>query len=458
LRHSDFTARFNCNVRSKTPGAKKPRLKSSLAEGLEERRFFDGQAVSVSVQYAPQFTLPANAIAYEIPSGFSTTVSGQVARAVVEGGPTAPDFAQITGAVTIQWYQGPAVAVIGLTNDDTTDPQPVATVPTAPITLNQADAGTPIASGPYAGDYILLADYSGSADFTPTQSDVATELSEAGNSALSFGLNVIRFTGGLSFVKQPGNAEAGDDIAPPIQVAVDSDSGSVDTTSNDLITLSIGTGSGTLSGKLTEPAVKGVATFKDVSIDTGGDYTLTATDAKTGQKGTSKVFSITGGKLVFLKQPATSIAGHAVKPTLQVALKNGKNQTIKSADGTEVDLNLIGFASANPITGNSAVLVNGVATFSNVVLTTPAVYQLQASDGTDAAATSHKFKVSAPSSHSTKQPALDHANAPSALSTPTRAASPNTAESDDGAALANAVAPFESSIAAVLAEPYIRQQ
>ena len=84
------------------------------------------------------------------------------------------------------------------------------------------------------------------------------------------------------FTQQPTNTAVRASIAPAITVTAENSSG-VDTTATGSITLALGTstGTGTLSGTLTEPLVSGVATFSDLSIDSGGDSTPVASDSVT---------------------------------------------------------------------------------------------------------------------------------------------------------------------------------
>lgn len=86
----------------------------------------------------------------------------------------------------------------------------------------------------------------------------------------------------LIFTQQPRDAAPGTKITPPVQVAAVDDQGHIVTGFSGTISIAIGNNGGllfdgTLSGTLGVPAVNGVATFSDLSIDAAGDgYTLTA--------------------------------------------------------------------------------------------------------------------------------------------------------------------------------------
>jgi hypothetical protein len=83
----------------------------------------------------------------------------------------------------------------------------------------------------------------------------------------------------MGFVTQPSNTQAGSTMSPAVQVAALDDSNRVDPTVNFWVELLLETNpaSGTLSGSIVQPAVNGVATFPDLSIDKAGSgYTLRA--------------------------------------------------------------------------------------------------------------------------------------------------------------------------------------
>ena len=79
----------------------------------------------------------------------------------------------------------------------------------------------------------------------------------------------------LQFAATPENTNAGKTI-PAFSVDILNPDGQIDTQSNAQVTLLLQGGSGTLSGTTTVTAVGGVATFGDLSINTAGQYALTA--------------------------------------------------------------------------------------------------------------------------------------------------------------------------------------
>jgi len=93
----------------------------------------------------------------------------------------------------------------------------------------------------------------------------------------------------LVFLQPPTNTAPGATISPPVRVAAVDDQNNIVTTFSGSITIAIGHNGGllkpgTLSGTLLQPAVNGVATFTDLSIDQGGtdSYTLSASNPQLG--------------------------------------------------------------------------------------------------------------------------------------------------------------------------------
>jgi len=98
------------------------------------------------------------------------------------------------------------------------------------------------------------------------------------------------------FVKQPTSTGPGATISP-VQVAAVDDQNNIVPTFSGSITIAIGHNggllrAGTLSGTLLQPAVNGVATFADLSIDQGGTdyYMLQAGNTQLGNVDSSHFF------------------------------------------------------------------------------------------------------------------------------------------------------------------------
>ncbi len=218
-----------------------------------------------------------------------------------------------------------------------------------------------------------------------------------GDTAVS---STFQIGSGLAVKAQPTNSSPGDAIAPAVRVAVVNDAGKVITTAKPTpITASLAsssTGTGTLSGSTTATTVRGVASFKNLSINKPGDYTLNFTNTD-GVTVSSAQFTISTAKLIFKGQISNGIPGSALHPAIKVELLDKKGHLI-TTDSSLVTLSIKTGPAASganpPLTGNTAQLVNGVAVFSNLKFSTPGDYTLSATDDqNDAAATSNDFKI-----------------------------------------------------------------
>ena len=92
----------------------------------------------------------------------------------------------------------------------------------------------------------------------------------------------------LSFTNQPAGCSLINTDFSTIVCAVD-DCGNIDNTYISNITLSKNTGSGTLSGTLTQTAVSGCATFSDLEVDAADSYTLVSSDGSLINDTTSSI-------------------------------------------------------------------------------------------------------------------------------------------------------------------------
>ena len=114
-----------------------------------------------------------------------------------------------------------------------------------------------------------------------------------------------------AFVAPPTITAPGATIAPAIQAAIQDGFGNTLTTSTLPVTLAIGNnpGGGTLAGTLTQPAVAGIATFSNLSINNAGiGYTLVASSAGV-TTATSASFNISGVVSIVVTNTNDSGAG-----------------------------------------------------------------------------------------------------------------------------------------------------
>ena len=132
----------------------------------------------------------------------------------------------------------------------------------------------------------------------------------------------------LAFVQQPANTTAGALVSPAITVDVENALGDIVTGDNSTVTLGIASGPGYLSGTLTAQAENGVATFSNVSLLTGGSYTLSAIDGSLSSA-TSSSFSVavsdtwTGGQSNLWSNPGNWSVGASPGSATSVVINGG---------------------------------------------------------------------------------------------------------------------------------------
>jgi len=199
----------------------------------------------------------------------------------------------------------------------------------------------------------------------------------------------------LAFAQQPTNIAVGSAINPAVTVDVEYGNGSIITSDNSNVTLSVysGPNGATLQGNVTVAAVNGVATFGNVSLTTVGNYTLEASDGNF-VTACSNVFAATpaaAAKLVFVQQPSNCGTGITISPAITVDVEDQFGNIVTSDTSTVM---LSTASGPGTLTGTTTITaVGGVATFGNVSLTTAGNHTLNASDGNLTSATSSSFTV-----------------------------------------------------------------
>ncbi len=264
------------------------------------------------------------------------------------------------------------------------------TAATGSITLTLANAPqTPISSGTLGGT-LSEPIVSGSATFSDltVSADgvyVLTANDTKGDTpAISANFKIGQ---GLLVLRGPKNTDAGEKIAPPVQIEILNERGRRDTTATTAITVALASsssGTGTLTGTTTINAVAGVATFRDLRIDKPGIYSLTFSDSGASTVN-SAPFQITGNKLVFRRRISNGIEGSAIHPAIMVGLVDVRGRRI--TDGSSVvtlAITRIGPNGSGTITGITAQMVNGVAVFSSLKFSQPGTYTIVATDAQDA--------------------------------------------------------------------------
>src|SRR2546430_5028750 len=199
----------------------------------------------------------------------------------------------------------------------------------------------------------------------------------------------------------PANATAGEPLSPAVRVSAIDSAGSVDTTFRGAVTVTLGEhpGGATLRGTRTVDAVRGVASFADLSINrTGTGYTLVATSP--GVRGaTSAAFDVApaaAARPAFTAQPHHATVDVVITPPVQVTAFDTLGNVATRFAGN-VTIGPAANASGGARGGTTTVAAaSGVATFADLSVSRAATgYRLTASAGPLAGATSDPFDITA---------------------------------------------------------------
>ncbi len=204
----------------------------------------------------------------------------------------------------------------------------------------------------------------------------------------------------LAYLQQPSTGTSATPMGPFV-VAVEDIAGHTVSTDSSTVTLTLSHdtfANGATS--MSAAAVNGVATFSNLVINVPGSYVLRATDTNPNLDPGYAPFTITSGtatKLAFVQQPTSTTAGATITPAVTVAVEDAGGNTVTS-DTSIVTLTLSSGTFAGGSSTVSVAAVNGVATFSNLVINSAGTYTLAAGDGSLTGATSNSFTITNPSS------------------------------------------------------------
>jgi hypothetical protein len=275
------------------------------------------------------------------------------------------------------------------------------------ITSNSSTVALTVASGPggfASGSTTSVAAVNGVATFSNLIFDTA------GSYTLS--LSDGSLTGGasgsctvspaaastLSIMQTPAAGSINQALSPSLQVLVEDQFGNVVTSNSSTITVAMASGPGGFASgsTLSAAAVKGVATFSNLMLNTAGTYTLSVSDGSlTGATSPSIAIGSTGASLLAITQtPTTGTAGQALSTALTVAIETASGDIVTSNTSTiavSVASGPGGFAGGST---TSVAAVNGVATFSNLIFDAAGTYTLSLSGGSLTGATSATMTIS----------------------------------------------------------------
>lgn len=168
------------------------------------------------------------------------------------------------------------------------------------------------------------------------------------------------------FVGQPANTTAGQPISA-VRVAVEDAFGNVVQTASNTVSVFIppGSASGTLSGTTSQPAINGIATFGDLSINKSGDYAFQASSPNLSTPRLSSAFAIAPGpatQLVFTAVPSTASAGQPA--SVEVAIEDAFGNIVTGATNP-ISLTLATNPGGASLAGTTTAMPSaGIAVFS----------------------------------------------------------------------------------------------
>ncbi len=177
-------------------------------------------------------------------------------------------------------------------------------------------------------------------------------------------------TNNLAFSQQPANTAAGASISPPITVQLKDKSGKNISQAGVSITLTLASGTGTLSGTTTQATnAQGLAAFNGLSINLTGSFKLKAADGTGYNPATSNSFTITPGPAARLRiqtQPsAVATAGVPFTQQPVASVVDAGGNLVTTANSTVITAGrLTGVGTLQGIL--TATTHNGLATFSNL--------------------------------------------------------------------------------------------
>jgi hypothetical protein len=211
----------------------------------------------------------------------------------------------------------------------------------------------------------------------------------------------------LSFLRQPGQATAGDPMSPAPQVQVFDRFGNFAYNDNsDHVTLTLASGpAGFAPGSITTAIVSaGVATFGNLAFNTTGSYSFVESGTNNMSGPASSSFTVVpaaGASLVFQQQPSNTTAGVAISPAVKVQVFDRFGNFAYNDNTDQVTLSVFsgpgGFTAGSMTTATAS---GGVATFGNLVLNTTGTYVLgQSATGGVTGPNSVGFTVGLPAPH-----------------------------------------------------------
>jgi hypothetical protein len=182
----------------------------------------------------------------------------------------------------------------------------------------------------------------------------------------------------------------------PFTVSVGDANGSIVDSNTSTITLTVVNApkGARVTGILSVAAINGVASFNNLIFSKTGAYILKATSPNLTEA-TSSTFTVFAPavKLAFKQQPTTTIAGNTIGPAITISVLDAAGKLV-TTDTSTVTIALATIVPGATLSGTlTAPVINGIATFTNLMLTKAASYTLLATDGALKSIKSKSFTI-----------------------------------------------------------------
>ncbi len=195
----------------------------------------------------------------------------------------------------------------------------------------------------------------------------------------------------LAVTQQPTTTLADGDFASNVVVTIEGAGNKTAAFDDSAVTLSI-KGSGTLDGTVTVNAVDGVATFSDLSLGTAGTVHIVASDGTLKSANLRPITLPIIPQLSIAQNPVGAVAGQKMGAPIEVNLFDQFGNLLTTNHSAMRAAILSGPAGGKLIAA-VAVVKQGVATFSSMVIDRVGSYTLSIIDGKNAPVTAPAFNV-----------------------------------------------------------------
>ena len=197
------------------------------------------------------------------------------------------------------------------------------------------------------------------------------------------------------FTQTPATGLAGSKLASYTAIIKDAYGNTV-TTDTSTVTIAVKSGPGgfTPGSTLTAKAVRGVATFKNLTLTASGTYRLTATSGllTSATTGNVVVNAAAASKVVVAQVPATGTAGSQLA-SITATVKDAYGNTVTSNTATRSIVVKSGPGGFTAGSTRTAKAVGGVATFGDLTLTKAGTYTFAVMAGSKTVAITGKIVI-----------------------------------------------------------------